>query len=94
MIGIDRELRMPTLANARAVLISEATRLSFEYRTHWNSERCHQGIEGRTPAERADGVPAAKVLKLSELRRRQLVRRSYAHGLLNGYTLEPVHEAA
>jgi hypothetical protein len=65
-----------------------------EYRTYWNSERCHQGIEGRTPAERAESVPAAKVLKLTELRRRQLVRRSYAHGLLNGYALEPVDAAA
>jgi hypothetical protein len=26
--------------------------------------------------------------------RRQLVRRSFAHGLLNGYTLESVDEAA
>ena len=65
-----------------------------EYRTYWNSERCHQGIDGRTPAEQAEGVPVAEVLDLTELRRRKLVRRSFAHGLLNGYTLESVDEAA
>jgi hypothetical protein len=34
------------------------------------------------------------VLDIGELRRRKLVRRSFAHGLLNGYSLEPVGEAA
>jgi len=36
----------------------------------------------------------AKVVDLDELRRRKLVRRAFAYGLLNGYTLEPVGEAA
>jgi hypothetical protein len=36
----------------------------------------------------------AEVLDLTELRRRKLVRRSFAHGLLNGYTLESVDQAA
>jgi len=34
------------------------------------------------------------VLDLSELRRRRLARRSFVHGLLNGYWLEPIDEAA
>jgi hypothetical protein len=65
-----------------------------EYRAYWTSERCHQGIDGQTPGERADNERVADVLELSELRRRKLVRRSFAHGLLNGYSLEPVVEAA
>jgi hypothetical protein len=65
-----------------------------EYRAYWNSERCHQGIDGQTPAERADHGRVADVLDLDELRRRKLVRRSFAYGLLNGYSLELVGEAA
>ena len=56
--------------------------------------RCHQGIDGRTPAEQAEGGPVAEVIDLIELRRRKLVRRSFAHGLLNGYSLESVQAAA
>jgi hypothetical protein len=65
-----------------------------EYRAYWNSERCHQGIDGQTPVERADSARVADVLNLSQLRRRNLVRQSFAHGLLNSYSLEPVAEAA
>ena len=42
----------------------------------------------------AKDVSVAKVLDLGELRRRRLVRRSFAHGLLNGYMLESVDEPA
>jgi transposase len=65
-----------------------------EYRVYWNSARCHQGIDGQTPNERAINEPVADVLDLDELRRRKLVRRLFAHGLLNGYSLEPMSEAA
>jgi transposase InsO family protein len=89
-----KSLRLELLDPIRVAGVEQLPWYLGEYPTYWNSERCHQGIEGRTPAERADSVPAAKVLELTELRRRQLVRRSYAHGLLNGYALEPVDEAA
>jgi hypothetical protein len=65
-----------------------------KYRAYWNSERCHQGIDGQTPVERADSARVADVPDLSELRRRKLVRQSFAHGPLNSYSLEPVAEAA
>jgi transposase InsO family protein len=89
-----KSLRCELLDHIRIATAEELQWFLDQYRAHWNSERCPQGIDGRTPAERAGGVPAAEVLDLTELRRRKLVRRSSAHGLLNGYTLEPVGEAA
>jgi hypothetical protein len=89
-----KSLRWELVDHIRVASVDQLQWYLDEYRAYWNSQRCHQGIDGRTPAERADGVPAANVLKLKELRRRKLVRRSFAHGLLNGYTLEPVNEAA
>ena len=49
---------------------------------------------GRTPAQRADDAPPAEVLELTESKGSKLVRRTFVHGLLNGYTLEPDDEAA
>jgi hypothetical protein len=65
-----------------------------EYRVHINTARAHQGIAGVTPAERAEDAPLAEMVDLTELRQRKLVRCAFAHGLLNGYTLESVDEAA
>jgi len=62
--------------------------LSARYLRYANTERAHQGIEGRTPQEVSTDAPVAEVLDLEEARRRRLVRRSYAHGLLVGYSLE------
>jgi transposase InsO family protein len=58
-----------------------------EYRRYANTERPHQGLEGRTPAEVSAAVPEAEVIDLVALRSRRLVRRAYAHGLLQGYAL-------
>ncbi|MFC1643104.1 hypothetical protein ACFL5O_10555 [Myxococcota bacterium] len=52
-----------------------------------------EGIDGQTPTDRSDGTPMADVLDLNELRRCRLIRKSFAHGLLNSYWLEPVAEA-
>lgn len=76
----------------RHVRVRDAKDLQFyldEYRQYANTERAHQGLAGRTPAEVSEGTPEAKVLDLEALRGRRLVRREYAHGLLSGYTLAP-----
>ena len=89
-----KSLRLELLDHIRVARVEQLQWYLDEIRSYWNTARCHQGIDGRTPAERSDGVPVAKVLDLGGLRRRKLVRRAFAHGLLNGYTLESVDEAA
>ena len=89
-----KSLRFELLDQIRIATAEELQWYLDEYRAYFNTARCHQGIDGQTPAERADDVPAAEVLDLIELRRRKLVRQSFAHGLLNGYMLESVDEAA
>jgi hypothetical protein len=76
----------------RHIRVADAFELQFyldEYRRYANTERPHQGIEGQTPQEASTEAPEAAVLDLAEARRRRLVRRNYAHGLLVGYSLEP-----
>ena len=89
-----KSLRFELLNHVRVADVDQLQWYLDEYRAHWNSERCHQGIEGRTPQERAADSPVAEVIDLDEVRRRKLVRRSFAHGLLNGYSLERVDDAA
>ena len=89
-----KSLRWELLDHIRVATVEQLQWYLGEYRAYWNSHRCHQGIAGQTPAERADHGRAADVLDIGELRRRKLVRRSFAHGLLNGYSLKPVGEAA
>ena len=88
-----KSLRFELLDHIRVATVEQLQWYLDEYRAYFNTARCHQGIDGRTPAERADDVPAAEVLDLIELRRK-LVRQSFAHGSLNGYMLESVDEAA
>jgi hypothetical protein len=52
------------------------------------------GSEVAEAGVRADVVVVATPLDLSELRRHKLVRKSFAHGLLNSHALEPVDHAA
>ena len=89
-----KSLRFELLDHIRIASAEELQWFLDAYRAYFNTARCHQGIDGLTPAERANDVPLAKVVDLDELRRRKLVRRGFAHGLLNGYTLESIHEAA
>jgi len=58
-----------------------------EYRRYANTERPHQGLEGRTPEEVSTAEPETEVIDLAAVRLRRLVRRAYAHGLLQGYAL-------
>ena len=74
----------------RHVRVEGAEQLQFyldEYRRYANTERAHQGLEGRTPAEVSSEAPEAAVLDLATLRTRRLERREYAYGLLHGYSL-------
>lgn len=74
----------------RHIRAADAKELQFyldEYRRYANTERPHQGIDGRTPEEFAASKPEAAVIDLADVRRRRLERRPYAHGILQGYVL-------
>ena len=58
-----------------------------EYRRYYQSARSNQALDGQTPAAFARGEKLADVIDLEAVRRRRLVRRSYAHGLLSSYEL-------
>ena len=89
-----KSLRLELLDHIRIATADQLQWYLVELRSYWNTARCHQGICGRTPAERAEDAPLAQVVDVTELRRRKLVRRAFASGSLNGYTLESVDEAA
>jgi transposase InsO family protein len=89
-----KSLRWELLDHIRVATVEQLQWYLDEYRAYWGSERCHQGIDGQTPVERADSAPVSDVLDLNDLRSRRLIRKSFAHGLLNSYALEPVAEAA
>jgi len=79
----------------RHVLPRDAAALQFyldEYRRYANTERPHQGLEGRTPTEVSTAVPETEVIDLAAVRLRRLVRHGYAHGLLQGYALVEADE--
>jgi len=74
----------------RHIRIADAKELQFyldEYRRYANTERPHQGIDGRTPEEFAASKPEAEVIDVADIRKRRLERRPYAHGILQGYAL-------
>lgn len=74
----------------RHIRVPHAAELQFfldEYRRYANTERAHQGLDGRTPEEVSSAAPEAEVIDLAAVRSRRLERREYAHGLLHGYTL-------
>jgi hypothetical protein len=89
-----KSVRFELLNHVRVTDVDQLQWYLDEYRVYFNSARCHQGIEGRTPHDRSEDATVAKVIDLAEVRRRRLVRRPFAHGLLNGYSLERRDEAA
>jgi hypothetical protein len=89
-----KSLRWELLDHIRVATVEQLQWYLDEYRAYWGSARCHQGIDGQSPADRADSAPVAAVLHVCEPRRRRLVRKSFAHGLLSSYAHEPVAEAA
>lgn len=86
----ERAIRSARCELLRHVPIADAKELQFyldEWKKFANTERPHQGIDGRTPEERSKDAPLAEVIDLATVRRRKLERRAYAHGLLQGYAL-------
>jgi transposase InsO family protein len=81
-----KSLRWELLDHIRVATVEQLQWYLDEYRAYFSTERCHQGIDGRTPTERADGAPVADVLGLDDLRRRRLVRKSFGspQGLVGG----------
>jgi transposase len=74
----------------RHIRVADAKDLQFfldEYRRYANTERPHQGIDGRTREEFAASKPEAEVIDVADIRKRRLERRPYAHGILQGYAL-------
>ena len=67
-----KSLRWELLDHIRVATVEQLQWYLDEYRAYLSTERCHQGIDGRTPTERADGAPVADVLGLDDLRRRRL----------------------
>ena len=58
-----------------------------EYRRDYQDERANQATDGQTPTAFGRGEQLAEVLDLEAIRRRRLVRKSYAKGLLSSYEL-------
>jgi transposase InsO family protein len=74
----------------RHIRVADAKELQFfldEYRQYANTKRPHQGLCGRTPEEASARLSEADVIDIAVVRARRLVRRPYAHGLLQGYSL-------
>ena len=67
-----KALRWELLDHIRVTTVEQLQWYLDEYRAYFSTERCHQGIDGRTPTERADGAAVADVLDLNALRRRRL----------------------
>lgn len=82
-----RSVRCELLRHIRFADAAQAQWFLDEYRRYANTERPHQGLDGRTPEEIATAAPEAPVIDLAAVRSRRLVRRAYAHGLLQGYAL-------
>jgi transposase len=80
-------VRSELLNHVRARDADEVQWYLDEFRRYYQADRSNQALDGQTPAAFARGEKLADVLDLDALRRRRLVRRSYAHGLLNSYEL-------
>ena len=82
-----KSVRLELLNHVRVRDLEELQWYLDEYRTYYNDHRPNQALDGRTPAGFGRDSPVADVISLAEVRRRRLVRRSFARGLLNTYEL-------
>jgi hypothetical protein len=82
-----KSVRLEMLNHIRVRDVEELQWFLDEYRAFYNEHRANQATEGQTPAAFGRGSPGAEVIDLDEVRRRRLVRRPFAHGLLNAYEL-------
>lgn len=89
-----KSARLELLNHVRVRDVEELQWYLDEYKTYYNEHRANQAIGGRTPTAYGRDSPRAEVISLDEVRKRRLVRRSFAHGLLNAYELVDGESAA
>jgi len=82
-----KSVRLEMLNHVRVSGVEELQWYLNEYRTYFNEHRANQAIDGKTPAGFGRDSPGAEVISLDEVRKKKLVQRSFAHGLLNAYEL-------
>lgn len=82
-----KSVRTEILNHVRVSVAEELQWYLDEYRRYYQAERSNQALDGQTPAAFGTGAKLAEVIDLETVRRRRLVRRSFAHGLLNSYEL-------
>jgi hypothetical protein len=82
-----KSIRMELLNHVRVSGADEMQWYLDEYRRYYQAERSNQALDGQTPAAFGSGEKVAEVIDLATVRRRRIVRRSFAHGLLNSYAL-------
>ena len=82
-----KSVRLELLNHVRVCDVEELQWYLDEYRTYFNEHRANQAIGGSTPAAFGRDSPGAEVISLAEVRLKQLVQRSFAHGILNAYEL-------
>jgi len=88
--GVERAIKSVRLELLNHVRVQDAEELQWyldEYRGYYNEHRANQATNGQTPVAFGQGAPVAAPISLAEVRKRKLVRKSFAHGLLNGYDL-------
>lgn len=88
--GVERAIKSVRLELLNHIRVEDIEELQWyldEYRTYYNEHRANQATGGQTPAEFGRGTPVCDVIGLDEVRQRRLVRKSFAHGLLNAYEL-------
>ena len=78
-----KSVRLDILNHVRCLDVEELQWYIDEYRIYYGQHRAHQAIDGETPVAFGQDTGKAGVISLDEVRRRRLVRRSFAHGLLN-----------
>ena len=89
-----KSVRLEMLNHVRVRDVEELQWYLDEYRAYYNEHRANQATEGQTPAAFGRGSPSAEVISLDEVRQRKLIRKSFAHGLLNSYELTDKDSAA
>jgi len=89
-----KSVRLEMLNHVRVRDVEELQWYLDEYRAYYNEHRANQAVGGQTPAAFSRGSPGAEVIGLDEVRQRRLVRKRFAHGLLNAYELVEDERAA
>ncbi len=82
-----KSVRLEPLNHVRPADAEDLQWYLNEYRVYYGEWRPNQALDGRTPKEYADKAPVADIIDIETIRRRRLVRHSFAHGLLNSYEL-------